>query len=161
MIVKLILPAMVITTLLIGGCSKYHRGPPSATGDTTMSAVVPEVKELVAQNVKDPQKAAQVEGMVQQIASEVRRSAQQTRGFHEQLNVLNSNYEAKPEQFMKILDELNNSRMASASKILETRFKIKDMLTPEEWRNLTDAMQKARSKYGRGSGPRAEGMQNY
>jgi len=146
---------------LVGGCSTHHHGPPSATGDASVSGVVPHVKQLVEENVKDPKKAAQVEGMVQEIAAEVKRSAQQTRGFHEQLNVLNNNYDAKPEQFMKILDELNNTRMASAGKILETRFKIKDMLSPEEWRNLTDAMQKARAKYERGPGARAEGMQSY
>ena len=73
-----------------------------------MSGVVPEVKQLVGENVKDPKKAADVESMVQQIASEVQRSAQQTRGFHEQLNVLNNNYDAKPEQFIdtRFLDGL-------------------------------------------------------
>jgi hypothetical protein len=63
------------------------------------------------------------------------------------LAALNTDYNAKPEQFTKILDELNNSRMESGAKILRLRFKAKEMLTPEEWKSLNDAMIKARREY--------------
>ena len=38
-------------------------------------------------------------------------------------------------------------RMQSATKILSTRFKIKDTLTAEEWKNLNDAMMKSRREH--------------
>ena len=112
-----------------------------------MQEILPEVKQLVEQNVKDPDKAKQVQTMVQDIVKEVRKSNQEVRGFHEQLAMLNTNYDAKPEQFTKVLDELNNTRMASATKILQIRFKIKDMLTADEWKNLNDAMIKSRREH--------------
>ncbi len=73
--------------------------------------------------MKDPEKASQAQGLIQDIVKEVRKSAQETRGFHEQLTALNANYDAPPDQFTKILDQLNNARMESAAKILGTRFK--------------------------------------
>jgi predicted KAP-like P-loop ATPase len=131
-------------------CSQHHRGRPGMSGDSRMQEVVPEVKELVEQNVKDPEKAKQVQAMVQNIVNEVRKSGQQVRGYHEQLAALNADYNARPEQFTKILDELTNSRMESAAKILQMRFKIKDMLTADEWKNLNDAMIKSRRAHEKG-----------
>jgi erythromycin esterase-like protein len=134
--------AILMTTQ---GCARHdYRMHGGMHGDGTMERMVPEVKQLVEQNVKDPEKAKQVQALVQDIVAEVKKSAQQTRGFHEQLAALNANYNAKPEEFTKILDQLNNSRMESATKILGTRFKIKDLLTAEEWKNLSDAMNKER-----------------
>ncbi|MER3425516.1 MAG: hypothetical protein C4293_22040 [Nitrospiraceae bacterium] len=151
---------LVLFLILTGaGCARYHHGRPDVYGEgygaPSPERVGAEVKQLVEQNVKDPEKARQAQALVQEIFEEVKKSAQETRGFHEQLNALNADYHATPEQFMKVLDELNNSRMASASKILGIRFKMRSLLTAEEWKNLSDAMNKARNRYV--SSPRAEG----
>jgi hypothetical protein len=139
---------LVFVGLFLGsGCTSYHQGPPGTSRDTMTQAVVPEVKQLVEENIKDPDKASKVQAMIQDIVKEVRKSNQQVRGYHEQLAMLNTDYNAKPEQFTKILDELNNSRMQAASNILGMRFKIKDMLTAEEWKNLNDAMMKSRQEH--------------
>ena len=51
------------------------------------------------------------------------------------------------EEFTKILDEINNAHMRSSAKILGLRFKIKEQLTPEEWRTLTEGMKKQGDRY--------------
>lgn len=112
-----------------------------------MSEVVPRVNQLVEQHVKDPDKAKRVQAVIGEIVGDVQRMSQETRGFHEQLNTLNAQYDAKREQFMKVLDEMNEARMASSKKILEKRFQIKELLSPEEWKNLNDAMVKVRREY--------------
>ena len=144
---KVLLILLSLVLLITAGCSGHHQGRPGGHGEPTLQEVVPEVKHLVEQNVKDPEKATQVQAMVQDIAKEVRKSNQEVRGFHEQLASLNADYNAKPDQFLKILDGLNNTRMESAMKILTMRFKIKDMLTAEEWKNLNDAMIKVRQEH--------------
>jgi hypothetical protein len=68
--------------------------------------------------------------------------------------VLNADYDAKPEQFTKILDDMSNARMASATKILGLRFKMRALLTAQEWNELTGAMDKTRKRYQ----PKAGGM---
>ena len=143
---KMLLVVLSLVLFSIVGCSRYHQGRPGASGQPASQEVVSEVKRLVEENVKDPEKSNRVQALVQNIMKEVNRSAQETRGFHEQLAVLNANYDAPPEQFTKILDALNNGRMESAAKILQTRFKIKELLSREEWKNLNDAMLKAREQ---------------
>ena len=143
-----VLPVVLSLVLFsMVGCSQYHHGRPGAYGEPASQEIVSEVKRLVEENVKNPEKAGQVQGLIQDIVKEVRKSAQETRGFHEQLAVLNANYDAPAEQFTKILDQLNNSRMESAARILKTRFKVKELLTPEEWKNLNDAMLKERQTH--------------
>jgi Glu-tRNA(Gln) amidotransferase subunit E-like FAD-binding protein len=141
------LMAVCMIALVNAGCARYHQGRPGGDEGAPRERVVPEMNKLVEQNVKDPAKAKQVQGMIQEIVGEVRRNGQETRGFHEQLYVLNANYNANREQFRKILDELAGVRAESANRILETRFKIKELLTPQEWKDLTDAMAKARKQY--------------
>lgn len=150
---KVRLVILFLVLIIPAGCGGYHQGRPGSPGESTAQEVVPEVKQLVEQNVKDPDKARQVQAMIQDIVKEVRTSAQAVRGFHEQLAVVNANYDAKPEEFTKILDALNNTRMESAAKILQTRFKIKEMTTPEEWKNLNDAMMKSRREHERHLSP--------
>jgi uncharacterized coiled-coil DUF342 family protein len=143
---KMLLVVLSVMVASMVGCSRYHQGRPGASGQPASQEVVSEVKRVVEENVKDPEKSNRVQALVQNIIKEVNRSAQETRGFHEQLAVLNANYDAPPEQFTKILDALNNGRMESAAKILQTRFKIKELLSREEWKNLNDAMLKSREQ---------------
>src|SRR5918996_4024583 len=129
---RLMLMAVCMIALVNAGCARYHQGRSGGDEGAPRERVVPEMNKLVEQNVKDPAKAKQVQGMIQEIVGEVRRNGQETRGFHEQLYVLNANYNANREQFRKILDELAGVRAESANRILETRFKIKELLTPQE-----------------------------
>jgi Spy/CpxP family protein refolding chaperone len=152
---KLILLALAATTLTMAGCARHHGyGMGSEHQEAMLERGVAETNEMVDQTVKDPEKAKQVKAIVQDIVAEVKQSYKQNREYHQKLYALNANYEATPEQFTKILDDLNNARMASATKILGLRFKMKSLLTAQEWADLTSAMDKARSRHM----PKPEGM---
>lgn len=144
---KLLMLSLLATTLALAGCGRHHGMMESEHRDTALERGMAEMKGLVEQTVKDPEKAKQVQGILQDIAAEVKKSGQQTRGYHEQLYNLNADYEAKPEQFTKILDDLNNSRMQTGTKILVLRYKMKGILTAQEWKDLTEAMDKTRTRY--------------
>ena len=53
--------------------------------------------------------------------------------------MLNANYTATPAEFTTIIDE-GNQRMRSAAKVLGLRFKMKEQMTAEEWKALSDRM---------------------
>src|SRR5438105_15090498 len=108
---KVLCILLSLKLLITAGSSGHHQGRPGGHGEPALQEVVPEVKQLVEQNVKDPEKATQVQAMVQDIAKEVRKSNQEVRGFHEQLAALNDDDNAKPEQFLQIWDGPNNHRM--------------------------------------------------
>ena len=147
---------LVATALTMAGCARHHGyGTGGEYGETALERGVAETNELVDQTVKDPEKAKQAKAIIQDIVGEVKQSLKKNREYHQKLYALNVNYEAAPEQFTKVLDEQNNERMVAASRILGLRFKLKALLTAQEWKDLTDGMDKARSRYM----PKKEGMQ--
>ena len=71
--------------------------------------------------------------------TEIKSAREHHRQSHRALYELNANYSASPEEFTKILDELNNDRMRSAAKFSD-RFKMKSLLTAEEWTALSEEL---------------------
>ncbi len=95
--------------------------------------------------------------MVGEIVTELKAGREQERTYHRQLYTLNASYSATPEEFTKILDEANNSRMRTSAKILGLRFKMKELMTADEWKALSDRMLAYSSRYQHGSGSPKEG----
>jgi polyhydroxyalkanoate synthesis regulator phasin len=152
---KILMLTLVATTLVAGGCARHHGyGTESSYREAALERGLAETNDLVDRTVKDPEKAKQAKATVQDIVNAVKQSFKTTRDYHQKLYALNVHYEATPEQFIKVLDEQNTERMASATRILGLRFKLKALLTEQEWKDLTDAMNKTRSRYM----PKKEGM---
>jgi polyhydroxyalkanoate synthesis regulator phasin len=145
---KMLILALVATTLVGAGCARDHGyGMASSYREVALERGLAETNDLVDRTVKDPEKAKQAKAIVQDIVNEVGQSLKKTSDYHQKLYALNAKYEATPEQFMEMLDEQNIMRMASATRILGLRFKLKSLLTAQEWKDLTDAMDKTRSRY--------------
>lgn len=149
---KLMLLVLIAVTLTVAGCAGHHghgmgHDMGMHSGEAAVARGVVETNAMVDQTVKDPEKAKQAKAILQDIVAEVKGSAQTSRAFHEQMAVMNADYDAKAEQFTKVLDEMNNARMASATKILGLRFKMRALLTAQEWNELTGAMDKTRQRY--------------
>lgn len=135
----------------MGSAPSPHGRMGAARSRPDMEAIVPEVKKMVEDTVKDQNRAQQVETILQDLVKEVRIANQETRGFHEQLNALNANYEAKREQFERIVKDLQDTRAERASKILDMRFRIRELMTAQEWKDLTDKifqLRENRAGYG-------------
>jgi hypothetical protein len=117
------------------------------SGDAYLDKAKSDMASLVKKHVADPQKATQATQVTEAIMAEIKKSREQTRHYHQQLYELNAKYDAAPEEFTKILDEQNNGRMQSASRILGLRFKLKDLLTAQEWNALTQDMKPYGDRY--------------
>lgn len=143
------LVALGLLILSVGGCARPHHGGYPGGGDrgASVDRGLQDMKDLVKKTVKDSAKAEEIQGILGQIAQEVRVSYQHSRDSHRMLYELNSNYQATPEEFTKILDDLNNHRMRTAGTILGLRFKMKGLVTTDEWKALTEAMDRYRSRY--------------
>ena len=111
---------------------------------------------LIDRSVKDQAKAQQVKSIVGEIVTELKAGREQERAYHRQLYTLNASYQATPEEFTKILDEANNQRMRTSAKILSLRFKMKELMTADEWQVLSDQMLSYSSRYQ----PGAAGMKS-
>jgi transketolase len=146
--------ALIAGLLLVAGCGhgSYHHGSSqgSGMGHGHGTDRGKEVMAAVEKAVPDPDKAKRVQEALKEIMDEAAQSYKQNREFHRKLYELNANYTAAPEEFTRILDELNNNRMRTGAKILATRFKIKDMLTADEWKAFTDNLNATRARYMHG-----------
>jgi septal ring factor EnvC (AmiA/AmiB activator) len=141
---------LALAILATIGCAtppgmRYHGG--GEPGASALDRGLKEMAALIEKTVQDPEKAKQAQRIVEEIVAEVKQSKQQNQQFHQQLYKLNENYEAVPDEFTKILDDLNNNRMRSATKILGLRFKMKALLTAQEWKALSEGMAMSRSRY--------------
>ena len=147
--------ALVAGMLLVAGCGHhgaYHHGGGQGGGMGQGHGVdrEKEVMAAVEKAVPDPDKAKRVQDALKGIIEEASQSYKQNREFHRKLYELNASYTAAPEEFTRILDDLNNSRMRTGAKILATRFKVKEMLTAEEWKAFTDNLNASRARYMHG-----------
>ena len=140
------------------GSRDYDKG---SYGQRRMS----QMSRAIDQAIQDPDKAMQARRLLRQIFIEAYNAHEQQEVLHERLYDLNASYNARPEDFIRILDDLNNSRMAAASRMLKLRFQLRDILSPREWSALTEVMERERRRsmhdggyghegYGHGKGYR-------
>ena len=129
------------------GCSSHRQGNYSRAQGDYWNKAGQDVGGLVEKHVHDPEKVKQVNVVMGAILSEIKSARGQHRQYHRALYELNANYAASPEEFTHILDELNNSRMRSSAKILGLRFKMKGLLTVQEWEGLSEELQNHGSRY--------------
>ena len=139
----------LVAVLALAGCSSpHHHGMAGeGKGDAYWQKGQQDMASLIDRTVKDQEKAGQVKSIVGEIVAELKASREQDRAGHRRLYELNANYSATPEEFTKVLDDANNRRMQSATKILSLRFRMKDLMTAEEWKALSDQMLAYSSRY--------------
>ena len=140
--------------LVLGGCSGYHHhhhgSMDSGKAEAYWQKGQQDMASLIDRTVKDPAKAQQVKGIVNDIVNELKASREQERAYHRQLYTLNASYTATPEEFTKVLDEAHHQHMGHSAKILSLRFKMKELMTADEWKALSDQMLAYSSKYQHG-----------
>ncbi len=142
-----------VAVLALAGCSSHHHHEMAGEGkgDAYWQKGQQDMASLIDRTVKDQGKAEQVKSVVNDIVAELKERREHERAGHRRLYELNANYAATPEEFTKVLDDTYNQRMQSATKILALRFKMKELMTVEEWKALSDQMLSYSSRYQHGS----------
>jgi predicted secreted protein len=146
--------AMAAMMAILEACSSghYHHGMKGGGSDGYWEKGRQDMAELIDKTVRDQDRAQRVKAIVNDIVAELKAGREQERTYHRQLYTLNASYTATPEEFTKILDEGNNQRMRTAANILGLRFKMKEQMTADEWKALSDRMRSYSEKYQYGSG---------
>lgn len=144
---------MLLCAALVGCSSPHHGGMGHGSSERHWEKAQADIAALVRKHVADPQKAQEARAVTEDIVKEIRESRERSRQYHRQLYELNAKYEATPEEFTTILDDMHNRRMQSATRILGLRFKLKHLLTAQEWDGLSQDMMTHVSHYPRGSEP--------
>lgn len=147
-----LLVAMGLVALV--GCSSHHHhyGMAGGKSDAYWQKGQQDMEGLIQRTVQDPNKAKEVNALVGEIINELKASREQERNYHRQLYTLNASYTAEPSEFSKILNEATVQRTQSSAKVLSLRFRMKNLMTEDEWKTLTDKMLSYNSRYQHGSG---------
>lgn len=147
-----LLVAMGLVVLV--GCSSYHQhhGMGAGKSEAYWQKGQQDMEGLINRTVQDPNKAKEVNALVGEIINELKASREQERNYHRQLYTLNTSYTAEPSEFSKILNEATVQRTESSAKVLSLRFRMKNLMTEDEWKTLTDKMLSYSSRYQHGSG---------
>ncbi len=142
----------VFTVVSVVGCSSYHHhGMQGVSKDNAYwQKGHQDMAALIDRTVENPDRAKQVNGIIGEIIDELKARRERERAYHRQLYTLNVSYTAQPEEFTKILDEANNHRMQTSATILGLRFKMKELMTADEWKVLTDQMLSYSGRYQHG-----------
>lgn len=136
------------------GCSSHHHHHGMMGGgnsDAYWQKGQQDMEGLINRTVQDPEKAKQVNLLVGEIIKELKESRERERAYHRQLYTLNASYDAEASEFSKILNEANIQRMQSSASILSLRFKMKHLMTADEWKALSDKMISYSGRYSHGS----------
>ncbi|HBH78633.1 MAG TPA: hypothetical protein DDY39_02295 [Nitrospira sp.] len=144
--------ALAIVTLV--GCSSHHRHHGMMSGghsDAYWQKGQQDMEGLINRTVQDPEKAKQVNMLTGEIIKELKESRERERAYHRQLYTLNASYEAEASEFSKIINEANIQRMQSSASVLSLRFKMKNLMTADEWKALSDRMISYSSRYQGGN----------
>lgn len=142
----------ILAAAVLAGCSSYHHHGMMGEGksDAYWQKGQQDMAALIDRTVKDPDKAKLVNSLVGEIINELKAGREQERAYHRQLYTLNASYTATPDEFSKILNESIHQRTATSAKILSLRFKMKHLMTADEWKALTDQMLSYSTKYQHG-----------
>jgi hypothetical protein len=142
----------VLAAAVLAGCSSYHHHGMMGgeKSDAYWQKGQQDMAALIDRTVKDPDKAKQVNSLVGEIINELKAGREQERAYHRQLYTLNASYTATPDEFSKVLNESVLQRTARSAKILSLRFKMKHLMTADEWKALTDQMLSYSARYQHG-----------
>ena len=102
----------------VAACTSPHHGEMGQrSNERHWEQAQADIAALVARHVTDPHKEGDARAVTEDIVKEIRESRERSRQYHRQSYELNAQYEATPEEFTKILDDMHNSRMQSAARI--------------------------------------------
>ena len=99
---------------------------------------VEDMQGRVAENIEDPDKKTAMLALIDQIEKDLLEVDRVVRKLYADLSTLNDNYNASPDEYRKVISEFEADHKEVRDRIIDSRFKMRDLLTPEEWKKLTD-----------------------
>lgn len=135
---KLTCAALVIAAVLalVPGCSKF--GKKDRTIYEKQNQWIQYMEEQIADHIKDPETRTEMLVIVDQVGQDLSELIIITRKLYTDFVKLDESYTATPEDYQKLLSEFEADRKLVSERVIEGRFKLKDLTTPQEWEALTD-----------------------
>jgi len=121
---------------LASGCSTFGKKEKAEFEPGT--EWIEDMRARVIENIEDPGKKTQMLALVDQTEEDLLEVDRLMLKLYADLSKLGENYNATPEEFQTVITEFEAHRNEVRDRVIENRFKMRDMSTPEEWKKLTD-----------------------
>jgi len=122
----------MVLLVLPAGCS--HKPKPSTI--EVAKRTLDEVRAAVRDEIKDPAKAAEAVGLVDQFEQLVNEGNGARMAHEAVLRSLNANYDATEEDFKTLFREFNAKKNSRQDRIIKILMKARALTTDEEWKAL-------------------------
>ncbi|MBW1752761.1 MAG: hypothetical protein JRJ46_06585 [Deltaproteobacteria bacterium] len=99
---------------------------------------IEDMRGRVAENIKDPGKKTRILALVDQAEKDLLELDRVVQQFYADIGALNDNYNASPDEYRKVISEFEADQNEVRGRIIDIRFKMRDLSTAEEWKELTD-----------------------
>ena len=126
--------ALCVLLGLVSGCSMFGKKAEFEPG----SEWVEDMRERVRETIEDSDKQTEMMALVVQVERDLFELDRVVRTLYADLRTLNDNYNATPEEFRKVISDFEADRKIVQDRITDSGFKMRDLSTPEEWKELTD-----------------------
>ncbi len=131
--------AVLALCVLLGltyGCSKF--GKKEKAGFEPGTEWVDDMRARVAENIEDPGKKTRMLALVDQVEKDLLEVDRVVQKLYIDLDTLGDNYNSTPEEYRMVISEFEADRKEVRDRIIDSRFKMRDLSTPETWKELTD-----------------------
>ena len=132
--------ALCMMLVFASGCSKFGKKETAEfkQGDAWLT----DMRGRVEENIEDADKKTRMLDLVDRTEQDVMEIDRIVKKLYTDISILGENYDASPEAFREILTEFEADRIEIRDRIIDTRFAMRDLATPEEWGRLTDNSKK-------------------
>ena len=136
---KLSLSAALAMCLLLGlvsGCSMF--GKKEATYFEEENEWVQDMRERIADSIEDKDKKTEMLAIIDRLGEDLIELAEITIKLYADFVKLDDSYYSTPEDYQQIISEFESDLQKVHDRIIDRRFTLIDLTTPEEWDYLTD-----------------------
>ena len=99
---------------------------------------VEDMQDRIKDEIEDPDKKNEMLALIVQTEKDLEGLDRVFQKLYADMGTLNDNYNARPEEYQKVFSEFEAGRKKAHNRILDSRFKIRDLSTPEEWKELME-----------------------
>ena len=127
--------ACAALTIAIGCASRSHAPNPDEA-QARIEATHAELRELIASEIDDPERAKMFAALSDERDSLIERHFGIVQRYSTTMKKLNADYSATREDFENLIQDYNRDRRASQAEFVELIGKMKATTTEDEWKKL-------------------------
>ncbi len=131
--------AVLLLVLLLTACAHRQETQEQMAGKHAME----EMRVLIGETIQDSDRAALLLDLVEKTDNQINQLGQVFGSFEKEMQTLNRDYDATPEDFEALLADFNATRKKAQEEILASVFMMKALTRPEEWKILSEQETKA------------------